>query len=316
IEELEIAEEIAGNFTQHTPGGHHQQTRKSSVACAPSPDDERDTSSYEYDYSDDEFEEDEETTEVSDQPAWIASSDVIVNQEQAVISTDLPDMGVVVAAEVRPGVTPEEVITAIQALYTQNHKKEILIFTVAKAAPGNTAEVMVCFVSEEKYEPVIRRLEGQGYRCMAEPKVAYAFRRETFRLRLKGNLKDIYEEEFSIVEYQVGGRLNHTTFVLEVIDRLEPATGAIVVTRTTRDNSQYSSVGILHLDLTPLFGGHPGSARGGHLSAIDNTVLELSQTMSTDNIRVYCYALGMTKDELKTITIKGKSLTPSEKNFR
>ncbi|KAK7478467.1 hypothetical protein BaRGS_00030313, partial [Batillaria attramentaria] len=174
--------------------------------------------------------------------------------------------------------------------------------------------VMVCFVSEERYEPVIRRLEGQGYRCMAEPKVAYAFRRETFRLRLKGNLKDIYEEDFSIVEYQVGGRLSHTTFVLKVIDGHEPATGAIVVTRTTRDNSQYSSVGILHLDLTPLFGGHPGSARGGHLSAIDNTVLELSQTMSTENIRVYCFALGMTKDELKTI--KGKSLTPSEKNFR
>ncbi|KAK7478466.1 hypothetical protein BaRGS_00030312, partial [Batillaria attramentaria] len=238
-----------------------------------------------------------------------------VNQEQAVISTDLPDMGVVVAAEVRPGVTSEELIKAIHALYNRKHKKEILIFTMAKAAPGNTAEVMVCCVSEERHKPVISRLEGQGYQCLREPMVAYASSRETFRLKLKGNLKNIYAEaEFSIVEYQVGGTLNHTTFVLEVQDKSKPATCAIVVTRTTHDNSQYPDVGTLYLDLTSLLPEDTGSATGGQLSTVDIMVLKLSETMSTDSVRVCCITLGLTTDELKPI--QGKPLLPSEKNFR
>nr|KAG5693162.1 hypothetical protein BaRGS_035360 [Batillaria attramentaria] len=253
--------------------------------------------------------------DVSDQSAWTASSGVIVNQEQAVISTDLPDMGVVVAAEVRPGVTSEELIKAIHALYNRKHKKEILIFTMAKAAPGNTAEVMVCCVSEERHKPVISRLEGQGYQCLREPMVAYASSRETFRLKLKGNLKNIYAEaEFSIVEYQVGGTLNHTTFVLEVQDKSKPATCAIVVTRTTHDNSQYPDVGTLYLDLTSLLPEDTGSATGGQLSTVDIMVLKLSETMSTDSVRVCCITLGLTTDELKPI--QGKPLLPSEKNFR
>nr|KAG5693158.1 hypothetical protein BaRGS_035356 [Batillaria attramentaria] len=266
-------------------------------------------------YSDDEFDDSDEEIDVSDQPAWIASSDVIVNQEQAVISTDLPDMGVVVAAEVRPGVTSEELIKAIHALYSQKRKKEILIFTMAKAAPGNTAEVMVCCVSEERHKPAISRFEDQGYQCLREPMVAYASSRETFRLKLKGNLKNIYAEaEFSIVEYQVGGRLNYTTLVLEVQDKSKPATGAIVVTRTTHDNSQYPDVGTLYLDLTSLLPEDTVSATGGQLSTVDIMVLKLSETMSTDSIRLYCFALGMTKDAMKTI--QGKSLSPSEEKFR
>ncbi|KAK7478470.1 hypothetical protein BaRGS_00030316, partial [Batillaria attramentaria] len=311
IEKLEIEEKVPESSTHHGLSGQQQQDREPPDGASPLPDDDANPDSY----SDDEFDDSDEEIDVSDQPAWIASSDVIVNQEQAVISTDLTDMGVVVAAEVRPGVTSEELIKTIHALYSQKRKKEILIFTMAKAAPGNTAEVMVCCVSEERHQPAISRFEDQGYQCLREPMVAYASSRETFRLKLKGNLKNIYAEaEFSIVEYQVGGRLNYTTLVLEVQDKSKPATGAIVVARTTHDNSQYPDVGTLYLDLTSLLPEDTGSATGDQLSTVDIMVLKLSETMSTDSIRVYCYALGMTKDAMKTI--QGKSLSPSEEKFR
>jgi hypothetical protein len=56
-----------------------------------------------------------------------------------------------------------------------------------------------------------------------------------------------------VLEYQVGGRLNHTTFVLEPKVKAEEAVGAILVRRTSSLNSTFPTVGTVHLDLTTFF---------------------------------------------------------------
>ena len=50
----------------------------------------------------------------------------------------------------------------------------------------------------------------------------------------------------------------------------------------------------------------------------DELVLALSEELSTDHMRVYCYALGLTKDVVETIckSRAGDSLSPTEKNYQ
>ena len=66
-----------------------------------------------------------------------------------------------------------------------------------------------------------------------------------------------------VLEYQVGGRLNHTTFVLQLENEEEPADGAVVVKRKTGCNSIYPFVGTVHLELTQFFQRDFMSSRGG-----------------------------------------------------
>ena len=51
---------------------------------------------------------------------------------------------------------------------------------------------------------------------------------------------------------------------------------------------------------------------------MDELVLALSEELNTDDMRVYCYALGLTKDLMKEVcrSRPGASLSPTEKNFR
>ena len=61
------------------------------------------------------------------------------------------------------------------------------------------------------------------------------------------------QNEARTLEYQVGGRLNHMTFVLLKKKEGEPAEGAVVVSRYTSCTSAYSPFGVIRLDLTPFF---------------------------------------------------------------
>lgn len=283
------------------------------------PDDD-DASSDDSDVYSDDFEDDEESIDVTDQPTWTLLPDVTVVGEEDVIRMNIQDMGVVVAAEVCPGVRSEDVIRAIQDMYSRQQKKEILIFSVAKPAPNERVEVMLCCVSGETYDAVLARLVGQGYRLLQEPIVAYALNRETFLLTLRGNLTDIYaDDDQPVLEYQVGGRLNYTAFVLEAAKKNEPASGVIKIYRTTSENSQHASVGRLHLDLTHFFSSAMSTQREakseGQLSDIDKLLMKLAEKMNTDYTRVYCYALGLTKRDLEKVATK-LYLSPTEKVFR
>ena len=61
------------------------------------------------------------------------------------------------------------------------------------------------------------------------------------------------QNEARELEYHVGGRLNHMTFVLLKKKEGEPAEGAVVVSRYKPSTSAYSQLGLIHLDLTRSF---------------------------------------------------------------
>lgn len=61
------------------------------------------------------------------------------------------------------------------------------------------------------------------------------------------------QNEARELEYHVGGRLNHMTFVLLKKKEGEPAEGAVVVSRYTPRTSAYSQFGVIRLDLTRFF---------------------------------------------------------------
>ena len=61
------------------------------------------------------------------------------------------------------------------------------------------------------------------------------------------------QNEARELEYHVGGRLNHMTFVLLKKKEGEPAEGAVVVSRYKPSTSAYSQLGLIHLDLTRFF---------------------------------------------------------------
>ena len=71
------------------------------------------------------------------------------------------------------------------------------------------------------------------------------------------------QDKDPVLEYQVGGRLNHTTFVLQLKKKRAEALGAIKVSRRKPQDSTHSDVGIVHLELTGFFQKQFTVPRGG-----------------------------------------------------
>ena len=55
-----------------------------------------------------------------------------------------------------------------------------------------SVQVMVCCVSSEIYDVKVKELKQDGYKHLKQPFVAYAFNREVFSLKLKGNFQALY----------------------------------------------------------------------------------------------------------------------------
>ena len=71
------------------------------------------------------------------------------------------------------------------------------------------------------------------------------------------------DDDPPVLEYQVGGRLNHTTFVLQLSEAGSEAVGAIAISRQASHHSEHSALGFVHLELTHLFQQSFFAPRGG-----------------------------------------------------